>query len=120
MRDENNGFLFGWLDLLVPWLQVLLITLKYSAIADLHTFQFTVAHALGFSVFTSRLLESDRNTVASTSNRYEVSLPFLIQSQWNLGTQLKTLLDSSLMVTIISYYTLKITVTIAHKVFNAC
>jgi hypothetical protein len=54
-RDENNGFYFGWLDLLALRLQVLLITLKYSAIADLHAFQFTVAHALGFSVFTSRL-----------------------------------------------------------------
>jgi hypothetical protein len=36
-RDENDGFYFGWLDLLSPWLQVLLITLKCSAIADLHT-----------------------------------------------------------------------------------
>jgi hypothetical protein len=37
MRDENDGFQFGWLDLLVLWLQSLLITLKYSAIADLFT-----------------------------------------------------------------------------------
>jgi hypothetical protein len=29
---------------------------QYSAISILHTFQFTVTHALGFSVFTSRLL----------------------------------------------------------------
>jgi hypothetical protein len=29
---------------------------EYSAIVDLHTLQLTVAHALGFSVFTSRLL----------------------------------------------------------------
>jgi hypothetical protein len=29
---------------------------KYSAIADLHTLQFTAAHALRFSVFTSRIL----------------------------------------------------------------
>jgi hypothetical protein len=28
---------------------------NYSAIADLHTFQFNVTHALGFSVFTSRI-----------------------------------------------------------------
>jgi hypothetical protein len=34
-------------------------TEKYSAIAILHTFQFTVAHALGFSVFTSRILVTD-------------------------------------------------------------
>jgi hypothetical protein len=31
----------------------------YSAIADLHTLQFTVAHALGFSAFTSRILAKD-------------------------------------------------------------
>jgi hypothetical protein len=44
----------------------------YSAIADLHTFQFTVAHALGFSVSTSRLLATDLNTGTITSNHYEV------------------------------------------------
>jgi hypothetical protein len=32
---------------------------QYSDIADLHTLQFTVAHALGFSVSTSRLLATD-------------------------------------------------------------
>jgi hypothetical protein len=32
-----------------------------SAIADLHTLQFTVTHALGFSVFTSRILVTDFN-----------------------------------------------------------
>jgi hypothetical protein len=32
---------------------------SYSAIADLHTLQFTVTHALGFSVFTNRILATD-------------------------------------------------------------
>jgi hypothetical protein len=32
---------------------------QYSAIAILHTFQFTVAHTLGFSVLTSRILATD-------------------------------------------------------------
>jgi hypothetical protein len=32
---------------------------NYSAIAILHTFQLTVPHALGFSVFTGRILASD-------------------------------------------------------------
>jgi hypothetical protein len=32
---------------------------NYSAISDLPTLQFTVAHALGFSVFTSRNLATD-------------------------------------------------------------
>jgi hypothetical protein len=73
-------------DLLALRLQSLLITIKYSAIADLHIFQFTVSHALGFSVFTSRLRVTDPNTETSTSTHYEVSLPFLVQSPWNLGT----------------------------------
>jgi hypothetical protein len=52
----------------------LLITLKYSAIADLHNLQFTVAHALGFSISTSRLLAMDINTETSTTNHYEFFL----------------------------------------------
>jgi hypothetical protein len=32
---------------------------QYSAVAILHTLQFTVTHALGFSVFTSRILATD-------------------------------------------------------------
>jgi hypothetical protein len=47
--------------------QVLIITIKYSAIADLH-FPFTVAHSLGFPVFTSRLLATDLITETITSN----------------------------------------------------
>jgi hypothetical protein len=66
-----------------------------SIITDLQTFHSTAAHALRFSVSTSRLLATDFNTETSTSNHYEVFLPFLVQSPWNLGTQLKTLLDSS-------------------------
>jgi hypothetical protein len=61
---------------------------QYSAIADLHTFQFIVAHTLGFSVSTCRLLATDLNTEIITSNHSEVFLPFLVQSSWNLGTQL--------------------------------
>jgi hypothetical protein len=37
---------------------------QYSAIAILHTFQFIVTHALGFSHFTSRLLATDFITVS--------------------------------------------------------
>jgi hypothetical protein len=36
---------------------------QYSAIAILHTFQFAVAHAVGFTVFTSRILPTDFHTV---------------------------------------------------------
>jgi hypothetical protein len=65
----------------------------YSAIADLHNLQFTVAYALGFSVSTSRLLATDFNTETSISNYYEVFLHFLVKSSWNLGTQIETLLS---------------------------
>jgi hypothetical protein len=60
--------------LLALWLQVLSITFKYGAIADLHCFHFTVAHALGFSLSTSRFLATDLNTDTITSNHYEVFL----------------------------------------------
>jgi hypothetical protein len=45
--------------------------------ADLHNFQFTVAHALGFSVSTSRLLKTDLNKETITSNHYVVFLSSL-------------------------------------------
>jgi hypothetical protein len=64
-----------------------------SAIADSHNLQFTVAHALGFSVSTSRLLATDLNTETSASNHYEVFLPLRLQSPWNVGTQLQTFLS---------------------------
>jgi hypothetical protein len=32
---------------------------QYSAIADLHNLQLTVTHALGFSLFTSRILVTE-------------------------------------------------------------
>jgi hypothetical protein len=67
----------------------------YRVVADLHTFQSTAAHTLGFSVSTIRLLAMDLDKETSTSNHYEVFFPFLVQSPWNLGTQLETLLDPS-------------------------
>jgi hypothetical protein len=36
--------------------------MQYSVIADLHRLQSTVAHALGFSISTSRLPETAFNT----------------------------------------------------------
>jgi hypothetical protein len=60
-------------------------TFFYRAIADLHTFQFTVAHTLGLSVFTVRLLTTDLNTETNASNHYEAFLLFRRQSLWNLG-----------------------------------
>jgi hypothetical protein len=56
-------------------LHTLVITLKlhrqYSASYDLHTFQFTVANAVGFSLSsTNRLLATDLHTETVTSNHY--------------------------------------------------
>jgi hypothetical protein len=70
----------------------------YSTIADLHNLQFTIPHALGFSVFTSCFLTTELNTWTITSNHYEVFLPFLVQSPWNLRTQLKLISAASGLV----------------------
>jgi hypothetical protein len=59
---------------------------KYSAVADLHTFQFTVAHALGLSVSTSRVMATDPKTAAITSNIYGVFLSFLLQPPWTVDS----------------------------------
>jgi hypothetical protein len=50
---------------------------QYSAIAILHTLQFTVTYALGFSVFTSRILATD-----------------LLQSHCNVKSYMKSSLHS--------------------------
>jgi hypothetical protein len=58
---------------------------NYSAIAILHTFQFTVTHALGYSVVTSRILATDliqshcnfKSHVESSLYRLIPFLPFL-------------------------------------------
>jgi hypothetical protein len=49
------------LDLLTLLCTVPLNYKQHSAISDLHTFQFTAAHALRFSVSTSRCLVADLN-----------------------------------------------------------
>jgi hypothetical protein len=56
-----------WISLTLR-LQPLVIALTYSAIAIPHTLQFTVAHALGFSVSTRHPLATDFNTETITSN----------------------------------------------------
>jgi hypothetical protein len=77
MHDENKG---SRLTLLCT---VCLNYETYSTIADLHTFQFTAAHALGFTVSANHCLVADLNTGTTTSNHYEVFLPFLLQLPWN-------------------------------------
>jgi hypothetical protein len=55
---------------------------QWSAIADLHFIIHCYTH-------TSRLLLTDLNTEAITSNRYEFFLSVRPQSLWNHGTQMK-------------------------------
>jgi hypothetical protein len=50
------GWIIGFIDTLYTPLGT---TGNYSAIADLHTLQFTFTNALEFSVFTSRILATD-------------------------------------------------------------
>jgi hypothetical protein len=45
-----NGALDWWLDLVIHFNTQLITTLNYSAIADLHTLQFTRAYSLVFLV----------------------------------------------------------------------
>jgi hypothetical protein len=84
---------------LVYWTRYTIIqlgtTVNHSATADFHNFQFTVAHALGFSVSTDRLLATDLNTGTITSNHYEVFLPFLLQSPWTAESPLDIILQFS-------------------------
>jgi hypothetical protein len=61
-------------------LQSLLITINTELLLIYTLSQFTVAHALGLSVSTSRTLATDLNTGPIISNHYEVFLSFLIPS----------------------------------------
>jgi hypothetical protein len=57
--DLQDGFwkrMIGFIDTLYIQLGT---TDSYSAIANLHTLMLTVTHALGISVFTSRILATD-------------------------------------------------------------
>jgi hypothetical protein len=81
-RDEMMGSSSDDWILLALLLQPLVITLIHSAIAIPHILQSTAAHALGFSVSTSRLLATGLNSETSTSNHYEVFLSLLV-SLWN-------------------------------------
>jgi hypothetical protein len=51
-----SDWIIGFIDHLYTPLGT---TSNYSAIVILHTLQFTVTHALGFSIFTSRILATD-------------------------------------------------------------
>jgi hypothetical protein len=55
--------MIGFISSYVTHSHLITLTYKqYSAIAQLRTLQFTVAHAVGFSLSTSRLLATDLDT----------------------------------------------------------
>jgi hypothetical protein len=70
-----DGFWIVWLDDWIYWplIHSTRDYRQYNAIADLHILQFTVTHAQGFSVFTSRILATDFITASlSLQITYEV------------------------------------------------
>jgi hypothetical protein len=78
----------------------LLITINTALSLYLHNFQFTVAHALGFSVLTSRFLAKDLNTgTVKVSLNYTLSLLATLLIPWNFGTQVKSIYYSLLQLT---------------------
>jgi hypothetical protein len=61
-EEEVLVTLDGVLDLMIGFdtlHKVLGTTGDYSAISDLHTLDFALTHAQGFSVFTSRIMATD-------------------------------------------------------------
>jgi hypothetical protein len=94
-RIITGSGLDGW----IYWRLLCTISLnykQYSAIADLHTFQFTVAHALGFSGSTNRILATDLNTGSIASNHY-LTYCHLLPTGHSTGTPLP-ILHSNLLV----------------------
>jgi hypothetical protein len=85
---------FG-LDLLTPYSHTQLRTTGNTATAILHTFQFTVAHALGFFIFTSRILTTDlsqshcnfKSHMKSSFHRLTPFLPLFCNCQFRNSTQ---------------------------------
>jgi hypothetical protein len=75
---------------------------NYSAIADLHTSQFTVTHALRFSVSTSRILATDlpeshcnfKSHMKSSCRSLIPFLPFLLNHLRLSSPELDPFLDN--------------------------
>jgi hypothetical protein len=75
----KTGF---WIGYIAPYIFRNRDYRRYSTIADLHTLQFIVTHALGFSVFTSRILatnlsQSHCNFSSHTKSSRHSLIPFL-------------------------------------------
>jgi hypothetical protein len=85
-------------------------------------FQFTVAHALGFSVFTSRFPATDLKTVTSTSNHYELFLSLLLQSSWNAYPNLRfhfsSLCTAPVLTNFLYLFPLAFTIRFLARIYN--
>jgi hypothetical protein len=76
---------------------------NYTTIADIHTLQFTVTHALGFPVFTSRILATDlsqshcnfKSYMKSSLHSLIPSLPFLLNHPGLPFPELDPVLDNN-------------------------
>jgi hypothetical protein len=74
-----------------------LVHIRNAALSLIYTiYNFTVAHALGSSVSTSRILATDLNTETIISNHYEVFLPFSVQSSWTADSPELTQFSNSI------------------------
>jgi hypothetical protein len=90
VHDLQDEFWIGWSDSLTPYTFANQNYRQYSAIADLHTLQFTVTHALGFSVFTSHNLATDflqshchfKSQMKSSSHSFIPFLPLFCNCQF--------------------------------------
>jgi hypothetical protein len=100
------------LDWMIGFIDTLFTTRdyrQYSAIADLHGSQFIVAHALGFSVFNSRILATDiwqsrchiKSHMKSSFHRLIPSFPFLLPHLGLPSPELDQILDNSLKWTLL-------------------
>jgi hypothetical protein len=78
---------------------------QYSAITDLHTFQFTVAHALGFSVSTSHLLCNG----SQHGNWHFKSLWSLLDISCSITLEPRNLTELRLLLLLLPFRTLLIT-----------
>jgi hypothetical protein len=103
--DLQDEFWILWLDLLTPYTFTTRDYRQFSATADLHTLQFTVAHTLGFSVFTSRFLAMDlsqfhchfKSHIKSSLHSLTPFLPFLLNHPLLASPELDPILDNYLI-----------------------
>jgi hypothetical protein len=90
------------MDSMIEFIDTLFTQLRttgnYYAIADLHILQFTITRALGFSVFTSRILATA--IILQTANSVQVLFSKAhIPAGWRLETHLSSSESESYVTT---------------------